>query len=339
MWALACGLSFSAATEAQTPTAAVAAPRSTPPAEGRALEQSDHQVLIDIGTEDGLKKGQRIQFVMRAPAAFGLGEEDRVLAIGVVDAIQADRAVVRVGPNEHIPKGARAIATGQAPTANNIAPPRVGGVWDLRLSARPFLSVGNSGGGIFTDFELTRRFEQPLYARVFASPLAFATGENDPNAVGVIGATAGADFALIGLGIGVGAAFGSRLDAPNLSVHQEIRLGAIDGFHLRVHNAFRVGSEATEHLITDLQGAIPVADGLALTGQLGAGDVMGGYLDLGMRIRLQGNGGPGTISVTPSFGIATVGKVAIGLDPNDSSVLLDADYTGPSVALRLDWRL
>ena len=106
---------------------------------------------------------------------------------------------------------ARAAATealarlGSSPiTSSRKPPPRAGGIWELELSARPFLALGLLGFGTISDACVRRRFEDPwsIEARLEPASIGFA---DEGNIAALAGNLIGSyDNRLFSVGLGIG---------------------------------------------------------------------------------------------------------------------------------------
>lgn len=325
---------------------------------GRVVAAESGEVIIDLGEAAGLAVESRVRLASRRPREMGAGHVTTVeetLAVGEVVEVAPDRARVRLGLNENVPVGASAQPTRDELSRSLIAPPRPSGQWHLGLHARPFLALGDLAFGVLSQVEVGYRGASDWHVRVLAEPLGFAVGKDV--GLGALSAMAAAsyDHQLFEVGAGVGATRVAT-DTPKdegpvtaFSIVPMARLGALDGFHLEVHNGFVVldegsgaefGYGSTHALIQ-----IPLARPAALQLRGGGGISGHGFGELGLRVLAAGNGGHGTVFVTPSLGAAfmfgdhdceTLPPPG-GVGPSYSSCSHKV-YGGPMVGLGLEVR-
>ncbi|MFH2005098.1 MAG: hypothetical protein ABI333_00795 [bacterium] len=308
---------------------------------GRVLSTKRGVAVVDIGTRHGLKRGQRVRVFLKHRVKMDGGEEamrEETLSVGLVVAVSANRAQVRLGSNENVPKGAYAEATTAGLTVSIVAPPRVGSVFSFKFMLRPIIPVGNAGFGAQLELWATYRFRLPIAIHLLIDPLGFAVGKG-PDGVAFAGhALLAADLRLFEIGVGVG---GTSLntgegDEPAFSMNQYVRLGALDGFNFEVHNVLVWDRGRFEYAGTTGGFQIPVGTKFWLLFR--GGYRMAGYWfgEAGLRARLMGNGTSGSLFLT-----ATVGAASVFDRVRDSvnNYYRDVSYLGPMGGLGMEWRL
>ncbi len=331
----------SVSTEPRSPTVQVDARRV-----GHVVSVALGDAVIDLGTGDGVAVGGRVEFFRERWTR--LDEGDRAmridsLAVGEVTAISARRARVRIGTDERVAVGASARPTSTHTTQNTLAPPRLDGVWELHGALRPFLSLEHLAVGAITDFEVVYRASGPWVIHAGAIPLAFALGQQPVFNYGVM-LTAGYDSRLFEVGLGIGAASNRSYggDPSNsLALGQRVRLGAVDGLNLDVQNAFLLGRERFRYGGTIATLQVPVSAASALVFRGGGGNMGYVFGEVGLRIRVRGNGDRGSLFVTPSVGGAAIfGRERECPSPFDGSCYPGSvSHGGPLVGLGVEYRL
>jgi len=326
------------------PAPAPSAPQPARPHGGRVVRTEPGEVVISLGTFDGLEPGDHIEFSLTSTADEE-GEEAalsrEVVAVGVVTNTSVHSARVRLGLNENVPEGAFANPT-RAPASGSLsAPPRVSGLWELELFLRPFAALDELGGGALLSGSVGYRFSH-LHLQAVVDPLAFAAVQNKGDVAAANAAlTASYDshYFEIGLGLGVQTVneAGFLLSpGSGLSVVQQIRLGARDGLNLSArtsvvlfHSQFQFGGMVAS-------GQIPVTRGYWLLINGGGGNVGYGFGEFGLRVQLAGNGFAGSKYLT-----VTAGGVGVFRSAECDTFFSCADrrsYGGPMAGVGGEWR-
>lgn len=295
------------------------------PVVGRVVEIGAGEVIVDLGRDRGVERGDRLEIYTNVEEDLGGGElvvREQRQSIGTVASASDHRSRVTLGLNEKVDEGALVRPTSAPVTGSIVAPPRWGGLWETYVAARPFLALGTLGGGAIIDGSVTYRFEAPLALELIIAPFGFGIAE-----AGDIVAFAGNVFASydttpfqIGIGAGVskintlGASPDSAFFIPTeespvfragLSVAQYVRLGARDGLHLTVLNNFILFNEEFGFGGLTGEAQVPVrlfADHAWLVVRGGGGVPGHGFGEFGIRLLAVGNGGPGSIFLTPTVG-------------------------------------
>lgn len=310
------------AAHAVTPAVPAMSPAPAPSAvsagkkTGRVLRTGPGEVVISLGSLDGVSRNDRIEFSSEPP---GEDEDDAALsrqslAVGVVTHVGERSAKVRLGINERVPLDALATPTATQATASLSAPPRVGDVWSLDVTARPFAALDELGAGILLSAAIGRRFASNFHLRAVLDPLAYANVK-DKRSVKAVNAAllASYDSQYFEMGLGVGGQTVNDTEfflspGSGLAVAQFIRLGALDGLNITArtsvvlfHSQFDFGG-----MVGNMQ--IPVGRGYWLMLGGGGGTVGYGYGEFGLRALLQGNGHAGSRFLTVTAGGAAAFK-------------------------------
>lgn len=295
---------------------------------GAVVEVEAGRVVVDLGAQHGVLKGDRIELYVEEGEELGAGQqavrEDR-LAVAEVIAVSADRAKLRLGLNESVPLGTLARPSELALTGSLVRPPRVSGLYETSFMARPFFALGDFGVGMVSDASFGYRGEH-LHLMALMEPVGVGLAK-DGNVVALAGNIVAAydtQMFEVGLGLGWSAVNDSIEDGDflassdnagggvqppefdrvrsGLSIAQVVRLGALDGFHLSVHNTFLVYESQFNYGGTTAALQIPVAERAWLLARGGGGVAGYAYGELGLRVLVRGNGGSGSIFITPSVG-------------------------------------
>lgn len=344
--------------------------------QGEVVEAGGGELVITLGTRHGVQKGHHVELYQEAPEDLGGGQsavrEDR-LAVAEVITASEERAKLRLGLNESVPVGALARPTTRALTSSLVRPPRISGLYETSFVARPFFALGDFGVGMVSDASFGYRSEN-IHVLALLEPAGIGLA-GDGNIVAFAGNLAVAydtQMFEIGLGLGWSAVNDSIEDSfavaasdsgggvtppefdrvrSGLSIAQLVRLGAVDGFNLTVHNTFLVFDDQFNYGGTTAALQIPVADRSWLLARGGGGVAGYAYGELGLRVLVRGNGGSGSIFITPSlggaglFGEKETTCTGYNYDPNtggsttyEYTCVEEISYGGPMVGFGMEFR-
>jgi hypothetical protein len=283
--------------------------------------------VINLGRDDGIEPGDRVEFYEERVRATAAGDvvEEKVIALGVVVGASGDAAIVTPGINQFAPVGTRARPTDRTMGANTAAPPRVPAQGWIRLNAAGLVSISDTGGGLVFDGAIGYRFKPPIELSLRIGP---GWGGGNANRVSGRATFVGMiafDHPYFAIGVGGGVSVFE--DEPVAGVFaQMVRLGAVDGLSLTVVTQFAKGPAGTRWALDGVDGVVQIplshkapATWLTLHGR---GSWIDGGGDLGVRIRARGNGQRGTLTFWPHVGVHVV-----------------YDWVGPAMGLGLDVRL
>ena len=254
-----------------------------------------------------------------------------------------DRSRVALGMNERVPVGALARPIEAPLTRSIVNPPRMGGYFELGVGVRPFIPVGDDIGlGLLGDIALTYHGERAWFLSTSLTPFGFSlTRGQDAGIVGwnVVG---GFDHRLVELGVGVGLMLyteerytGSGYTGErtlSLSLSQTARFGALDGLHFWFANQLLLlDADMYDDRRFDWSGMsarfqIPVHAYTWLVLEGGGSYAGEAWGEIGLKLTIRGDGGPGTVFVTPSIGGAALRQAV-------------SRVAGPMVGISVDWRL
>ena len=378
-------------TEAATPTVAAAsvpAPEppspyepletETPAVAGSVIETSSGHVVIDLGSEHGLKKKEHVAFFLTHEVDLGAGNsstEEEILAVGKVSALSEERARVRLGLNERVPAEAGARPTKARLTENRTFPPRVGDVWEMGFMLRPFLPIGAFGFGMLSDASLGLRRASPLHLQLLLEPLGLGYAD-EGNIIAMAGNfLASYDTLVFEIGLGLGwSAVNKRLVREDylaedeekrgagsiessfdevesgLSIAQLARLGATDGLHISLCNTFLLYDDIFHYGGTVVRVQWPISRRSWGFMRGGGGQAGYGFGEIGLRWLARGNGDRGSVFLTVTAGGAGLaGQVddtcterywdSGQYESQEVPCTRSISYGGPLVGFGAEWRL
>jgi|HubBroStandDraft_1064217.scaffolds.fasta_scaffold00577_17 hypothetical protein len=244
-----------------------------------------------------------------------------------------------------------------------MAPPRRGGLWEVSVMAGAFINFGPVAGGATGWASVVYRFDAPIVVRAELAPFGVAVGNSEtvninaqaPNPSGVMSVAAGhllvgLDTQFIEVALGGGGATLSNQGssaAPatgGATIVEEARFGARDGLALSVesiavaaNNSFQFGS-----FVATFQ--VPLTSNVMLIARGGGGNVGLLFGDLGARLLVQGDGGPGTVALTGFFGGAGIDFETCSLPSGsptqfgESNTCSSTSLGGPSLGGGVEWR-
>jgi len=328
---------------------AVPAVVEAPPGrEGEVTSAELGEVVINLGSDDGLKHGDRVELSVATKEKVGgeIATRRQTLAIGVVTTVSERFARVKLGLNEQVPIGASARSVTKGPSESRTAPPRAAGLYEVGLKVRPFAALDGLGAGVLTQGWVGYRFKSELYVSAEIHPFAYGDGEGTDAVVpvsGTLNAAYDRDIFSIGLGFG-----GQTVKATDFRVEpgsgiliaQFLRLGARDGLHLSLRSDIVLFHSVFE--FSGLVGAaqLPVGSGTWLVAEGGGGNAGFGYGELGVRALFRGNGGPGSLFFSVVVGGVTVFQQQQTLCGGDFvfQCAESVSYSGPMLGVGVEWR-
>jgi hypothetical protein len=327
---------------------------------GTVLKFENRDVFISLGTNDGFKKGDSVEFFERLDVELTNENttKDETVALGKIKSITANRSVIEVELNQVIKEGTSVRHSREEFKPNYFNPARNPGLTEYVMTVRPFIALGALGGGAIVDASVTHRFEFPMAIQFSLSPLGLAaTNEGGTGTFAAHGfVTYDARVFQVGLGAGL-----SRFDLDDLpseifvgqtipettaigfSVGQFVRLGAHDGLNFTATTNFVVRN--MEFDFGGMSGSlqVPMSQLLADTWFIvrGGGGVPGHVFgEVGLRTLILGNGNKGSFFITPTLGAANLTAQEYGpCDFGEAEQCRDSvDYGGPMVGATLEWR-
>ena len=229
------------------------------------------------------------------------------------------------------------------PPSSLMVPPRPRGLTRAEMTLRPFLGLSGNSWGTLGEARIEHYFQRPFMLGLELSPLAIASagdGVGGTTHARVIGAFV-TDYLSLGLGVGVRL---QRFGSSALSLAPSLRLGSLDGLHFELTYTHTIARNkytdkptvGFSNILARIQ--VPVARRLALQLDTGLSLDTWGYLTLGARHRLFGDGGRGSWYVSGAFGIAMI----VDQSPCDYNATVpcgaSATAYGPTISAGLEYR-
>lgn len=322
---------------------------------GRIVETYPDEVVIDLGSDDGVAEGDRIAFeVSAATHRRSRMARTETIAVGRVVLVDSDHAVVRLGLDERVTSDAVARLTRRPATASRVAPPRVSNVREIWMHARLLVPGETLGIGLLGEAGLVYRTDSPFTVGVRVHPLALAESTGGSVTAFAFDAFAAVDLELLEVGFGVGWATINEFDghpgeSSNVSLTQMARIGARDGLHVAARGAFILFVEELMFGMLDVTVQFPLATIADMPAWLlvrGSGGLVGhGLGELGLRVLVEGNGHRGSTFLTLTVGGAVLfsepapeGRCVTGAEP----ACFPSEMTflaGPTAGFGVEWRL
>jgi hypothetical protein len=300
----------------------------------------DDEVVIDLGREDGLEPGDRIDLSPRGQSTGW--DRDDFSVIGLVDAVDEGRARVRIRWGESATVGSE-VSTSDAARTGSLAapsaPPR-----GLRLDAQLVLGtpVDDLGLQVMVHGSVELRLRRYFFARLRLRPAGVSVGKRREVGGGGAYVQLGFDQRYVGAALGVGvesvyidATFGpmgvvepARF-APWVTFPTSFRLGATDGLMAEVTTMLSVNDSSLAFVGVEGYLQVPLANGIWLGARGSGGPFMTFWHGEALvRLALRGNGQAGTTTLDVGVGAAGIRRVeSVGR------------RTGPSIAVGLTHQL
>jgi hypothetical protein len=322
-----------------------------PPAkrEGTVIEVGLGDVVVDLGSQHGIEHGDRLELTAVTREDVGKEQARRrtVVAVGTVTAVSEGYSRVRLGINERVPLGAIATPITKNSSNKRLAPPRVPGIWEVEFMARPFLALGEFGGGMLLDASAGYRFESDLHLEVAFRPFGYGIGEDKPSIIPVTTfAKLSYDRDLFEVGLGLGlqtvhvTGFGAEAGSGTL-FSQGARIGARDGLHFDARSDVVLFHSRFEFAGFVGSGQIPVGQTSWLLLEGGGGSAGYAYGEFGVRVLLRGNGDAGSVFFTGSVGgvgIFQEQELVCGGPEFTFPCWETTTYAGPMLGAGSEWR-
>jgi len=338
-------------------------------AEGAVLSVRARSAVISLGRQQGANVGMNVVVYADDDRAIG-DSRDQVSRrrVGVMRIIRVSdtRCEVELGFGERLSVGMRAHLTTATTTAHLVAPSRQAGVLEVASTLTVFAVRNDVGIGGLLGARVTYHGRRRYYLEAVLLDSGFSyRRERDGNTsrARTTGTylSAGFDHRLFGLGVGVGVqrvlpATIATLDTPSAPamVDEEPasvgfgyllsgRGGVSDGLHFRLSIGFADFHDRFEVSYLDTTFQAPVAPGFFLVAHAASGFGVTGYAeaDLGAKVLIRGNGGRGTLFVTPALGWARLATHAEQIESEfggfDAPVP-DTYSRGPAVRVGIELR-
>ncbi|MFT3922427.1 MAG: hypothetical protein QM778_07835 [Myxococcales bacterium] len=296
--------------------------------EGVVTSVDNQDVTISLGKQHGLNLGDRVEIYANtgAPLEDGLeseGGHDETVLVGTVRAIGDSRARIAAGFGEFAAPGMHARLTTLPRTANRLAPERIGDQLVLEGSIRPFLPVDKISFAAQGDLAGTWLPKMDAYAKLELKPLGLLVGKDSSPSYAGAYASAGYDQTFFSLGLGLGMLYSRRVIDINaygddsyplstesrvqFSVLQQVRLGARDGLHFGVSTAVVLSGDSWKFGWIECDAQVPLGSrSWGVVRGSGAPEPAYFFTEFGFRRLVRGNGGPGSLFLRPSAGVAGI---------------------------------
>lgn len=232
--------------------------------------------------------------------------------------------------------------------------PRIGGMWEVNTMLRPFLALETLGGGVLMDLSVGYRLNAPVHLWASLQPLGLATGKDGGMTPFVALMLASYDTRNFELGLGFG---GQKVNNPGgftdvdanavgpgtgITIAQFARMGDRDGLMITIRSDIVLFRSKFELSNVVVQGQLPLRgeQGLWVIATGGGGTTGYALGEIGLRSRLKGDGGPGSVFLN-----VTIGGTSLFFEEakSDSSGVItevrSPDYSGPLLGIGADWRI
>jgi hypothetical protein len=320
------------------PTAAPSGQRD----KGEVVSVDASSFLVTLGRQDGVAVEDRIAVLEEAEQEVA-GQQirtERIVAVGKVFEVAPEHARVRLSFGEAVELGAKATLT-DAKLARLINRPRPSGL-SLGVSLQPFLPINDDlAFATLGDAHVTYRFKKPAYVRAMVGAFGGIVSGQGNQSVFDGWVDGGFDHKYFELGLGVGALRTERYEqiqgvqASFLpAIAQTVRFGPLDGLNLSASIRATIKSKEVKFGAATASFLAPVHRRATLVFKGGGGSpALYGFFTAGARFLVKGNGGSGTLFVTPAIGWAMIKRFEDqGISVSENNV------SGPSLSVALEWR-
>jgi hypothetical protein len=321
-------------------------PMTTPAARqpqdsGEVVAVQTSSFLVTLGGQQGLAVGDRIA-VLEEEEQEVAGQRvrtERVLLVGEVFEVAPEHARVRLGVNETVTLGAKAVQTDAKP-ARLINRPRFNGL-SLGVSMQPFLPLNDElAFATLGDAHLTYRFEKPAYLRAVVGAFGGLVSGQGNQSVFDGWVDGGFDNQYFEIGLGAGALRTQSDEAQGLqarflpTIVQTVRFGPLDGLHFSASTRAAIENKEVKFGAVTTSFWAPVHRRATLVFAGGGGSpALYAFVTAGARFLVKGNGGSGTLFVTPAVGWAMIKRF------EDQGNYVNANNVGgPSLSVAVEWR-
>ena len=320
---------------------------------GKVVKVARGKVYFDRGTDAGLSVGDRVaiirskkvQEVNPLTKAKVTVQSRRTMAVVRIEHAERQWSRAVLGRGDSALVGDRFETTVRRLTANKYFPRRLGGLWRIRFGLWPVIGVNTRAFSLMSFSSVAYEFKFPLKISVELAPLIAVLGKPHSGVAGNVLFTAAYSSRFFELGFGVGYQ-GVAYGRSGGVIGQTIRLGAIDGLNLTFMNQLVWSDDNSDgeqrFMVGSLSGQIniPLVSRVSMFFSGGGGSQRYGYGDAGVRIYVHGTGGPGTIIISSSLGMAYIVSERRVTKPNTNYT--ETEKTGGygvTASLGLDFRL
>jgi hypothetical protein len=309
---------------------------------GEIVRVDASSFLATLGGQDGLAVGDRIAVLEEAEqeVAGQLVRTERIVAVGEVFEVAPEHARVRLGLGENVELGAKVIQT-DAKLARLINRPRSSGL-SLGVSLQPFLPINDDlAFATLGDAHVTYRFEKPAYVRAVVGAFGGLVSGQGNQSVFDGWVDGGFDHRYFAIGLGVGALRTERDDQSQgvqasflPTIAQTVRFGPLDGLHFSANTRATIKNKEVKFGAAAVSFSAPVHRRATLVFAGGGGSpALYAFATAGARFLVKGNGGSGTLFVTPAVGWAMIKRFE-----DQGSFVSENNVGGPSLSVAVEWR-
>ena len=347
--------------------------------EGTVQEVRGDEAVIDVGSAAGVAEGNRfeirsqemVQQYNLETRKDEMMPSNKVTAVVEVIRVASGSSLVLLGKGDRVKVGDKARLTKEELTRTNWFPGYQRSLNRVQARVAPFVGIDSLTVGTFASL---------MYDRTFSFPMRLEAGFRN---VGLhFGESFGAPFQFdlvpsydtdyFEVGLGGGYQFSADDRKRGFSFLQKVRLGTVDGLNFTMWNSFIYTDGYVEEVYSpvtvgvpcvpdnersgefawngfDAALAIPLTDSVTLATDWSYSEAGWVYGDIGIRTRVRGNGGAGTLIIPVTIG----GGVVLDYEQDsDGSFVCDPDsnsiekrpywyenaYGGPVVSIGLDYR-
>jgi hypothetical protein len=309
---------------------------------GEVISVDTDSFLVTLGSQDGVAVGDRIAVLEEAEQEVA-GERvrtERIVTVGEVFEVAPEHARVRLSFGEAAELGAKATLT-DARLARLINRPRFSGL-SLGVSLQPFLPIGDDlAFATLGDAYVTYHFKKPAYVRAIVGAFGGTVSGQGNQSVFDGWVDGGFDHQYFALGLGVGALRTERLDQFQFlqtkflpSIAQTARFGPLDGLNLSASTRATIQNKQVQFGAVTVSFWAPVHRRATLVFAGGGGSpALYGFANGGARFLVKGNGGSGTLFVTPAVGWAMIKRFE-----DQGGFVQEDNVNGPALSVAVEWR-
>ncbi len=231
--------------------------------------------------------------------------------------------------------------------------PRIGGMWEVTTMARPFLALETLGGGVLLDLSVGYRLNAPVHLWASVQPLGLATGKEGGMAPFVALLLASYDTRNFELGLGFG---GQKMNDPDgfvdedanavgpgsgLTIAQFARMGDRDGLMVTIRSDIALFRSKFQLSNITVHGQLPLRgeQGLWVIATGGGGYTGYALGEIGLRSRLKGDGGAGSVFLNVTIGGTSLFFQETRMLSDGTFDTTSPDYSGPLLGVGADWRI
>ena len=347
--------------------------------EGSVTEIRGDEAVVDLGTDSGVEEGSRFEIRSQEmvkqynldTAREEMMPSNRVTAVVEVIRVGKKTSLVLLGKGDRARVGDRARLTTSDLTRTNWFPGYERNLNRIQARIAPFVGIDTLTVGTFASLMYDRTFSFPMRVEAGFRNVGFHFGDSfgAPFQFDVVPSY---DTDYFEVGLGGGYQFSANERKRGFSFLQKVRLGTVDGLNFTMWNSFIYTQGDLDEVYSpvtmgadcvptseqqgefawngfDAQLAVPLTDRVTLATEWSFSQAGWLFGDIGIRTRIRGNGGKGTVIIPVTIG----GGVVIDYEEDgDGSPVCDPEskkyekspyrhsdeYGGPVVSIGLDYR-